>query len=51
MPVSNPKDLAGTIWSLLHGVSTLTIGRHLTNVGIREDAEAITERALRQMLI
>jgi AcrR family transcriptional regulator len=51
LPAGDPKDLAGPIWSLLHGVSTLTIGRHLTNVGIREDAEALTERALRQMLI
>ncbi|MCV7298291.1 TetR/AcrR family transcriptional regulator [Mycobacterium barrassiae] len=51
LPAGDPKDLAGPIWSLLHGVSTLTIGRHLSNVGIREDAEALTERALRQMLI
>ncbi len=51
LPAGDPRDLAGPIWSLLHGVSTLTIGGHLTNVGIREDAEALTERALRQMLI
>lgn len=50
LPVGDPREIAGPIWSLLHGVSMLTIGSDLTNVGIGEDPESLIERALRQML-
>jgi AcrR family transcriptional regulator len=47
----NPRDIAGPVWSLLHGVSTLTIGSHLTNVGIREEPEKLVERSLSELLV
>lgn len=50
LPVGNPREIAGPIWSLLHGVSMLTIGSDLIHVGIREDPEALIERSLRDLL-
>jgi AcrR family transcriptional regulator len=50
LPAGNPRDIAGPVWSLLHGVSTLTIGGHLTNVGIREEPERLVERSLSELL-
>jgi AcrR family transcriptional regulator len=46
----DPRTIAGPIWSLLHGVSMLTIGSDLTHVGIREEPEALIERSLRDLL-
>ncbi|MGO4442153.1 TetR/AcrR family transcriptional regulator [Mycobacterium sp. 2YAF39] len=50
LPAGNPRDIAGPVWSLLHGVSTLTIGSHLANVGIREEPEKLVERSLSELL-
>jgi AcrR family transcriptional regulator len=50
MPAGDPREVAGPTWSLLHGVSTLTIGSELSHVGIGEDPQALTERALRALL-
>lgn len=50
LPTGDPRTIAGPIWSLLHGVSMLTIGSDLTHVGIREDPEALIERSLRKLL-
>jgi AcrR family transcriptional regulator len=50
LPAGDPREIAGPIWSLLHGISMLTIGSELFHVGIREDPEALTERALRGTL-
>ena len=50
LPAGDPHATAGPIWSLLHGISMLTIGSDLTHVGIREETEALTERSLRQLL-
>lgn len=50
LPAGDPRATAGPIWSLLHGISMLTIGSELTHVGIDEEAEALTDRALRQMM-
>jgi AcrR family transcriptional regulator len=50
LPAGNPRDIAGPAWSLLHGVATLTIGSDLIHVGIREDPQALAERALRALL-
>jgi AcrR family transcriptional regulator len=50
LPHGDPRTIAGPIWSLLHGVSMLTIGSDLTHVGIREDPEALIERSLRELL-
>ncbi|BBZ20825.1 TetR/AcrR family transcriptional regulator [Mycolicibacterium gadium] len=50
LPAGDPRATAGPIWSLLHGISMLTIGSELTHVGIDEETEALTDRALRQMM-
>ena len=50
LPAGDPRATAGPIWSLLHGISMLTIGSDLAHVGIDEEAEALTERSLRQMM-
>ncbi len=50
MPAGDPREIAGPTWSLLHGVSTLTIGSELSHVGIGEDPQVLTERALRALL-
>jgi AcrR family transcriptional regulator len=50
LPAGDPREIAGPIWSLLHGVATLTIGSDLRHVGIREDPQALVERALRALL-
>jgi AcrR family transcriptional regulator len=50
LPTGDPLEIAGPIWSLLHGVSMLTIGSDLSHVGIREDPEALIERSLRKLL-
>ena len=50
LPAGDPHGMAGPIWSLLHGVATLTIGSDLKHVGIREDPQALVERALKALL-
>ncbi len=50
LPTGDPREIAGPIWSLLHGISMLTIGSDLTHVGIREEPEALIERSLRDLL-
>ena len=50
LPDGDPREIAGPTWSLLHGVASLTIGRDLTHVGIRDDPQALAERALRALL-
>jgi AcrR family transcriptional regulator len=46
----DPREIAGPTWSLLHGIASLTIGRDLKHVGIRDDPQALAERALRALL-
>ena len=50
LPDGDPREIAGPTWSLLHGIASLTIGRDLTHVGIRDDPQALAERALRALL-
>jgi AcrR family transcriptional regulator len=50
LPTIDPREIAGPTWSLLHGVASLTIGNDLTHVGIRDDPQALAERALRGLL-
>jgi AcrR family transcriptional regulator len=50
LPAGNPRDIAGPVWSLLHGVSMLAIGSHLSHVGIREEPEKLVERSLSELL-
>ena len=51
LPSGDPRKIAGPIWSLLHGVSMLTIGSDLSHVGIDEDPEELIERSLRALLL
>jgi AcrR family transcriptional regulator len=50
VPTGDPREIAGPTWSLLHGISTLTIGSDFSHVGIREDPQELAERALRGLL-
>jgi hypothetical protein len=46
----DPLEIAGPTWSLLHGISTLSIGHDLSHVGIGEDPQALAERSLTALL-
>jgi AcrR family transcriptional regulator len=50
VPAGDPREIAGPTWSLLHGVSMLTIGSDFSHVGIGEDPQELAERALRGLL-
>jgi AcrR family transcriptional regulator len=50
LPHGDPREIAGPTWSLLHGIASLTIGRDLSHVGIRDDPQALAERSLRALL-
>ena len=50
LPAGDPRDIAGPTWSLLHGIASLTIGSDFSHVGIRENPQALAERALRRLL-
>ena len=50
LPAGDPREIAGPVWSLLHGIATLTIGGDFSHVGIRENPQALAERALRGFL-
>jgi len=42
----DPCEIAGPMWSLVHGVASLAIGGDLHQVGIHEDPEAMITRAV-----
>jgi hypothetical protein len=46
----DPREIAGPMWSLVHGVASLAIGGDLRHVGIHEDSEALAARALTELL-
>ena len=46
----DPREIAGPMWSLVHGVASLAIGGDLHHVGIREDPEAMITRAVVESL-
>jgi AcrR family transcriptional regulator len=50
LPAGDPRGIAGPVWSLLHGIATLTIGSDFEHVGIHEDPQALAERALHGLL-
>ena len=50
LPAGDPRDVAGPIWALLHGVATLAIGGDLKHVDIKESPLTLIERALEAML-
>jgi AcrR family transcriptional regulator len=50
LPPGDPLEIAGPTWSLLHGISILSIGHDLSHVGIRDDPQALAERSLKELL-
>lgn len=42
----DPREIAGPMWSLAHGVASLAISGALQNVGIEDDPETLLTRAL-----
>ena len=46
----DPLNIAGPMWSLVHGVASLAIGGDLCDVGIQEDPEALVVRAITEFL-
>ena len=49
LPVDDPLESAGSLWSVVHGTATLAIGRDLQHTGITtpaEDLAALTIAAL-----
>jgi AcrR family transcriptional regulator len=50
LPKGDPLEIAGPTWSLLHGISTLSIGQDLAHVGIGDDPQDLAERSLTALL-
>ena len=50
LPKGDPRDTAGPVWSLLHGIASLAIDGDLRHVGIEDDPQALAERAVRDLL-
>ncbi|WP_319445771.1 MULTISPECIES: TetR/AcrR family transcriptional regulator [unclassified Mycobacterium] len=46
----DPLKLAGTMWSMVHGIAALAIGGDLHHVGIDEDPEHLAEQATNDLL-
>lgn len=46
----DPRDIAGPVWSLLHGIASLAIDGDLHHVGIEDDPQALADRALKGLL-
>src|SRR5262249_6976607 len=46
----DPREIAGPLWSLVHGVASLAIGGELRAVGIEQDPEAMVARNVAQLL-
>jgi AcrR family transcriptional regulator len=49
MAGQNPRESAGPLWSLVHGVAALAIGGELRAVGIHQDPETIVARAVAEL--
>ena len=46
----DPREIAGPLWSLVHGVASLAIGGELRAVGIQQDPEAMIAGVVAQLL-
>lgn len=46
----DPREIAGPLWSLVHGVASLAIGGELRAVGIHQDPEAMVAGIVAQLL-
>jgi AcrR family transcriptional regulator len=47
---SDPRQIAASLWSLVHGVASLAIGGELRAVGIQQDPEAMIAGVVAQLL-
>lgn len=45
-----PRQIAGPLWSLVHGIASLAIGGELRNVGIHEDPEDMVASAATKLI-
>ena len=50
MQGGEPLELAGPMWSMVHGIAALAIGGDLHHVGIDEDPEDLAARATNDLL-
>jgi AcrR family transcriptional regulator len=50
LPGGDPRDIAGRLWSLVHGVASLAIGGDLHRVGIHEKPETMAARAVAEAI-
>jgi AcrR family transcriptional regulator len=50
LPEGDPRDTAGPVWSMLHGIASLAIDGDLRHVGIKDDPPVLAERAVRDLL-
>ena len=46
----DPREMAGPLWSLVHGVAALVIGGELRAVGINQDPQVMVSRSVAQLL-
>ncbi|MCH9732026.1 MAG: TetR/AcrR family transcriptional regulator [Actinomycetia bacterium] len=46
MRSQDPREIAGPMWALAHGIASLAISGALQNVGIEDDPETLLARAL-----
>jgi AcrR family transcriptional regulator len=46
----DPREIAASLWSLVHGVASLAIGGELRGVGIQQNPEAMIEGIVAQLL-
>jgi AcrR family transcriptional regulator len=46
----DPREMAGPLWSLVHGVAALVIGGELRAVGINQDPEAMVTSTVERLL-
>jgi AcrR family transcriptional regulator len=46
LPTPDPMEVAGTIWTLAHGIASLSISGDMRHVGIKEDPETLITRVV-----
>jgi len=49
LPGQEPRESAGPLWSLVHGIATLAIGGELGAVGIHQDPEEMVAHTVSQL--
>jgi AcrR family transcriptional regulator len=47
----DPRAVAGPLWSVVHGIAMLQIGKQFRVVGIKESADAVTTRTVTALLL